>query len=99
MVQTVDETIREFKDMGVEGFVRFSIKAEDTDANKQIHDAFKQFCKVECANDYTLGLKTLLKAYETDYKYIMLFEQIQELRTELEALKDKQKVEKDTGAF
>lgn len=89
---TMDEAndaIREMKQLGAEGYIRFSIKADDTTANQHVHDAFREFCKVECSNDYTLGLKTLLEYYQADAKFSSLYDHIQEIRAELAEVKDK----------
>ena len=60
------------------GTVRFSIKADDTLENLQVHSAFKEFCKIETDNNYTQGLKKLLEYYQSDYKIEMIYSMIQE---------------------
>ena len=61
------------------GTVRFSIKADDTLENLHVHNAFKEYCKVETDNNYTQGLRKLLEFYETDYKFELMFNKIEEL--------------------
>jgi hypothetical protein len=69
------------------GYVRFSIKAEDSPYNVSVHSAFKEFCSVECDNNYTLGLKKLLEHYERDAHYEALWDGLSALRQEVEDLK------------
>lgn len=75
--------------LGDQGFIKFSIKAKNTAQSQSVHEAFKAFAKAECNDDYTLALQILLRAYEEDFKYASLREQIMELRGELEELKAK----------
>lgn len=66
------------RDMSDEGHIRFNIKAPDTEENQRVHDAFKEFCKVETDNNYTVGLRKLLEYYQGDFKYEMILDKIQE---------------------
>ncbi len=75
--------------LGDDGSIRFGIKTKNTPENIAIHDAFKKFCEQECNNDYTLGLKFLLDAIASDYKYESLSERINYLKVELDELKIK----------
>lgn len=75
--------------LGEEGTVRFGIKAKNTPENIAIHEAFKSFCEKECNNDYTLGLKYLLESMQTDFKYESLSERLMYIREELDELKTK----------
>lgn len=75
------------------GFVRFSIRAEDTEENKAVHLAFKDFCRAECDNNYTIGLRVLLQYYERDFKFEMLWDKIAALEEKLLKMEEK-KVEK-----
>lgn len=88
----IDSGVREIPAIG---FIRFSIKAEDTENNDMTHKAFKEFCKVECGNDYTLGLKTLLKAYEDDYRFESMWEKIQEMNSRINTLEPKKEEKKE----
>jgi len=69
------------------GTVRFSIKADDTLENMQVHAAFKDFCRVETDNNYTQGLKKLLEYYQSDYKIEMIYSAINEQNATLADLK------------
>jgi hypothetical protein len=77
-----DKEIKTGKDVSLrdiaDGYTRFSIKAEDTEENTKTHEAFKEFCKIETNNDYTLGLRKLLEFYESDFKYELLYERLDE---------------------
>ena len=91
------------------GFTRFSIRADDTAENRSVHEAFKEFCKIETDNNYTLGLRKLLEFYQSDYKFEMLHNAItqqnvvlEELKGSVEELKAKPKQEEeneDSNAF
>jgi len=69
------------------GYIRFNIKAEDTKTNSEIHNEFKEYCKKETLNDYTLGLKKLMESANGDYKYKLIHDKIEELFFTLEDLK------------
>lgn len=75
-----------FRDIA-EGYIRFNIKAEDTEENQQTHDAFKEFCKVETDNNYTLGLRKLLEYYQGDFKYELMNDKLNEQIIALQDLK------------
>lgn len=77
------------------GFIRFSIKAEDTEQNQEVHQDFKEFCRIETDNNYTLGLKKLLDTYSGDIKFEILYQEIQTLKNDIELLKVKPKENKD----
>jgi hypothetical protein len=68
------------------GTVRFSIKADDTMENMQVHAAFKDFCRVENDNNYTQGLRKLLEYYQSDAKIETIFNLIQEQNVALQDL-------------
>lgn len=84
MEQDLAESLRE---LPVDGFIRFSIKAPNTEKNKVVHDGFKAFAAVECNNDYTLSLETLLRYWQDEAKIESLWENIRALRIELDELK------------
>jgi hypothetical protein len=73
------------------GYIRFSIKADDTEENQAVHDSFKDFCKTETDNNYTLGLKKLLETYSGDTKFDILYQEIQVLKEDIAKLKEKPK--------
>lgn len=84
--------LRELRKLPVEeGFIRFSIKAKDTDENKRIHEMFREFCKSEADDNYTLGLKILIEYFSQDFKFESLHLMIEELRSEIDAMKEKPK--------
>lgn len=55
----------DLKKISDEGFIKFTIRADDNDYNESIHKAFRDFCYHETRNDYTKGLKFLLEQYDT----------------------------------
>ena len=75
------------RDSPWDGFIGVIIKAKDTEEHQMVHDAFREFCKIETKNDYTQGLKILLQNIETDYKYELLYEEISRLKADFEAIK------------
>lgn len=77
------------QDLNVPGFIRFSIKAKDTVENHSVHTSFKDFCRVETDDNYTLGLRKLLEYYQGDFKYEVLHQEIEDLKLELIQLKEK----------
>ena len=87
------------REMNVEGTIRFSIKTFDTEENEAIHSGFKEFCKIECDNNYTLGLKRLLEHYEHQNHIEALWSSIAELDAKIENNKPKEEEEKKEGVF
>lgn len=81
------------------GFTGFSIKARDTEANKAIHAAFKDFCSVESNGDFTIGIKILLEYIQSDAKYENLNERLAVLEAKFDQLTRAPQKEQDTGAF
>lgn len=71
---------------GVDGFVRFSIKAKDTPENKAVHGDFKEFAGVVCNDDYTLALKTLLMYYSDRGLFESLYERVAMLEARIQDL-------------
>lgn len=69
-------------EMGVPGYIWLKMKAEDTEQNRAIHDAFREMANVECKDDYTLALGKLLEYYEMDAKVQLLYHEIESLRSE-----------------
>jgi hypothetical protein len=81
-------------------YIRFSIKADDTEPNQKVHAAFKQFCKDEADNNYTTGLMLLLTYYQEDGKYEALWNAIRELQEQVKMLEQPaMKKEKVSEAF
>ena len=93
--------------LGENGFIYLGVKARNTERNQATLDAFRLFCKEEADNDYTLGLRILLKGFEEDFKYAAVRDlvmenkvQIDELRNKITDLEAQLKSKKeDTGAF
>lgn len=93
---------KELRELAWEGHIGFTVKAKDNDINQGTHEKFKFFCKENSEGNYTLGLKILLDMVEQDYKYLTLYEDIIELRDEVEQLKEvkKEKTEdKEPSSF
>lgn len=98
----------DFRDLW-ENMTGFTIKAKDDKSNRAIHESFKEFCKVECDNNYTWGLDVLLRYRQEDFKFEMIYKEIQNQAVALNDLKasvtklteQKQKAQEDenTGAF
>lgn len=95
MVET--DVKKPFNGLG-EGFIRFSIKAEDTEKNVAVHEGFKEFARVECGDDYTLALQILLNNYDMDWKLQEVYAAIADLRAKVESGVEDNK-EKDEGVF
>lgn len=69
------------------GTIGFNIKAKDTEQNQAVHSGFREFCKSETDNNYTLGIQKLLEFYESDFKYSILYENIRQLQVAIDDLK------------
>jgi len=69
------------------GFISFGIKAQNTEDHSKTHEAFKEFAKMECGNDYTLALKTLLLYYQEDAKFEALWEYVKDIKFELDEIR------------
>jgi hypothetical protein len=93
----MDEEIRQIP--ADKKVIRFSIKADDTEANQAVHDAFKDFATIECDNNYTQALKVLLQAYEDDWRFEQLNERLSEVERKLFEPKTEEQVEKKEEAF
>jgi hypothetical protein len=94
--------------LGEDGTIRFGVRTKNTPQNVAIHESFKRFCEQECNNDYTLGLKFLMDAIESDFKYEALSERLNYMKTEIDELRttvmylkknQKESVKDDEGAF
>ena len=95
MVDKVELGLGTLKGMGVNGHVGFSVKAKDTDHNRSIVEAFLNFAKTECADNYTLAIKRLLESYQNDYKHELLYDEIERLKKELRESKKENKDDED----
>lgn len=91
------------KEHGVDGKIGFSIKADDTVENQEIHKMFQVYCLHKTRNDYTQGLKLLLqRSYELEeFEYSELIEKVEQLETRIAVLEAKslESKEKDEGLF
>jgi hypothetical protein len=86
MEQDFDSSLR---DLPAKGFIRFTIKATDTEANTATHEAFKAFCTAECDNNYTLGIRRLLEHYEEDYKHETIWNAIADINHRIDEIDNK----------
>ena len=73
----------ELREMSAQGFIILKMKAEDTEFNTRIHDAFRELAFVECKNDYTLALGKLLEYYQADAKIEFLWQAIMTLENKI----------------
>ena len=64
-------------------YLSFTIKYNNTENNRAIHDSFSKFAWDECDGSYLQAIKRLLENYSMDYKYESLFLQIEELKTKI----------------
>lgn len=65
----------------------FKVGYYDTEPNKRVKDAFIMFCYDETDGNYLLGIKRLLESYSVDWKFDMLYGEINSLKLEIEQLK------------
>jgi hypothetical protein len=61
----------------------FNVKYNNTRENWSIVEGFKSFCKLNSSDNFLLGIKMLLDYYNTDFKYASLYDNIEDLRSEL----------------
>lgn len=57
----------------------------DAESNR-VADVFREFCRRETQNNYLQGIKKLLEAYSSDWKYETLHQEIMVLKEEVRAL-------------
>ena len=69
------------------GKTGFTIRADDTEANQATHEEYKTFCKMQCDNNYTQGLRVLLDYVKGDFKYEMIYDKLSEQAATLAELK------------
>lgn len=58
----------------------FSIKYRGTEENKRVHEAFKEFSRVHTEGNYLQAINKLLEQSTMDWKYELLFEELQLLK-------------------
>lgn len=80
MVETKNIDLRKISD---KGFIGFSVKAEDSEANSKIHKDFFTLCQNESSNNYTAGLGLLLKVYEMMNVFRVLYSDLEDVKVEL----------------
>ena len=82
------------RNMGVDGFIGFSVKAKDTESNRATIKSFLEFAKVECDDNYTIAIRKLIEGNQRDYLFEVLSAKILELENKLNEVKGVKK-EKD----
>lgn len=83
----MDKIADELRKLPVEGFIWLHVRAVNTKNNSEIHEAFKQFAKEQCDDNYTIALKTLMGGYTTDDRSAILEREVQELKSSMLELK------------
>ena len=97
---TVEEIQNGLRKISDNGYISLYIKTKNTEQNAAVHNAFRQICKEECDDDYTQGLKMLINAWQSDFKYESLWEHIVELQKQVKELKGSvEKEEENRGVF
>lgn len=87
-------------ELDVPGFIYLKLRAEDSETNRKVFDAFRMMAKVECRNDYTIALRKLLEYYEADAKIELLWRAMQAMENRIEELeRAKTTKHNDEGAF
>jgi hypothetical protein len=95
-----DIDLRGLQDKGIKGFIRFTVKADDTTDNEEVHKRFKELARTACGNDYTLTIRMLLDYFDDRGAFEMMWEKVKELETEISeirALAEKKVLIKDEG--
>ena len=86
-----------------EGKIWFTIRANDTEQNSNIHKAFKLAAKQQYNDDYTMALKGLLELADGEAKFEMMYEKMVELNERITKLENNpvatKEVEENTGTF
>jgi len=76
-------------ELNVPGFIRFSIKAEDTQENQEVHNWFKDFAHEETSNNYTKAIARLRELAMGDFKISMLYDIVENLEQKIKQLEEK----------
>ena len=87
------ELAKEMRKLGEDGFIRFNIRAKNTEHNEEVHKAFQLYAKEVCDDNYTLALERLLDAVESDAKTEMLWEAIKEVHGRIDEVESMTKVQ------
>lgn len=77
----------DLKSLSEDGCIRLVLKAKDTEVNQAVYEGFKEFCKIETDNNYTVGLRKLLEFYQMDYRNELIVNEINDLRVVLAEIK------------
>jgi len=72
--------------MADNAYIGFSIKARDTEANRIIHQSFKEGARKYTDNDYTQYLRRLMENAQEDWKYREFYDRLDELEQRIMAL-------------
>lgn len=75
----------------------FKVKYHGTKENVAVHEAFKEYCKEHCQDNYLLGIQRLLELASTDWKYESLYDELQSLKQEIALLKEVKEKPRDNG--
>lgn len=91
------------RQMGWNGYIGFSVKAKDNEVNNSIHEAFKEFSKIEAQNDHTLAIKMLLTCWEDTARIDAVWDYMKHLEQRIVELETKttepKKEEKEEEMF
>jgi hypothetical protein len=79
-MEKIEDALRK---LPVEGFICLHIRAVNTKNNSEIHEAFRQFAKAECDDNYTIALKTLMGGFNSDSNYVELADKVAQLNAEV----------------
>ena len=83
----VDKNVN-LRKLSDDGYIGLTIRAWDTEYNESIHKAFRDFCKEEYRNDYTLGLKSLIESYNMSHQFGGLWKAINDIDSRLAIIED-----------
>ena len=90
MVSETIEKINKFMDPIIKE-KRFVIKYNNTEENNMTHEAFKEFSWRYCDGGYLMTIRKLLELSSTDYKYDLLYAEIEELKEKVARLEEQPK--------
>jgi hypothetical protein len=92
----------QLNELGVPGKIWLTIRADDTEHNRRVLEAFRELSKAECKNDYTMSLRKLLEYYEADAKIELLWAAMNAMERRIEELEQfnaKKDDKKERGMF
>lgn len=85
------------QEQGVKGYIRFSIKADDTPENQTTHEDFKKFSTMVCKGDYTLALRLLMLGYGNLSLFESSWDKIKSMEEQITNIEGKLLPSKDDG--